>query len=67
MPKVVNLFMDKNTGKVYNPGDEFHGSQARIDELTVLGLLEAVKKEEPHEVEEADPKPRKKAGSRKKK
>lgn len=49
MVKVIRKFMDKNTKKVYRPGDEYvNKDKKRVEELQGLGFLagpESQKKE----------------------
>jgi hypothetical protein len=50
MAKVIKKFKDKNTKKVYRPGDEYENKdKKRIEELQKLGYLAASEKEDQKE------------------
>lgn len=44
MAKVIKRFRDKNTKKIYNVGEQYDGTEARMKELQEKGFLEKPKK-----------------------
>ncbi|TCT23387.1 hypothetical protein EDD68_107101 [Melghiribacillus thermohalophilus] len=40
MPKVLKIFEDKHTKKVYIPGNEYHADPERLKELAEKGFIE---------------------------
>lgn len=51
MSKVIKRFRDKNTKKIYNVGEQYDGTEARVKELQEKGFLEKPKKAPPKKVD----------------